>query len=353
MSTTIASMRVALSLDDSKFAGGLKRSLAGLKRFGIAAGVGAAAVGAILAKGLAANDELHKMSMRTDAATDALSALGVMAAMSDVTMTQLGTGLGRLQRTLGDAALGVKAPVQAFKDLMLNVDALRKLEPQQQLAMVADALNKIPDPAKRAALAYDIFGKGAEQMKPLLAQGSVEMQKQADELQALGVVMDDFGVQASARALDAITKLQAVGSSFVQVFAGQAAPEIESFVNGALKLMPKAIDAVTSAWRASIRAVVEWAMIVRQLGSGNFAGAFVGLRDFRSTVAGSFNETSAGGSGPGPSFTVSDSQRAALGPGAAVDTPAAVATAENGGVMIELLRNINGNIVDLKGVRAQ
>jgi hypothetical protein len=61
---------------------------------------------------------------------------------------------------------------QAFRELGVSQDIIKRGNPQQVLLAAADGLAKIHDPARRAALAQQLFGRQAQALIPILSKGS-------------------------------------------------------------------------------------------------------------------------------------------------------------------------------------
>lgn len=167
---------------------------AGVKAIGVGVLVGSAAIAApILSAGrafAATGDALEKMSRRTGIGVEALSELGFAAEQSGGGLEVLEKGVRTMQRTINDAERGLSTAVDAFDDLGVSDERLRGLSPEEQFKAIAEAISRVEDPTKRAALAMQIFGRAGTQLLPLMEDG-------ADGIEALQAQARRFGLTVS------------------------------------------------------------------------------------------------------------------------------------------------------------
>jgi len=112
-------------------------------------------------------DSIAKMSARTGIGVESLSELGYAAEMSGTSMESFEKSVRTMQKTLVAAAGGSAAAVGALRKLGLTAADLDGLSPEQQFKLIADQLSKIEDPAARAVVAMDIFGKSGAELLPI------------------------------------------------------------------------------------------------------------------------------------------------------------------------------------------
>lgn len=74
-----------------------------------------------------------------------------------------------LRNALGEAQRDPDGgPAKTLKEIGESASALSRLRPEQSLERVARALSRVADPARRAAIAQDLLGRGASELTPLL-----------------------------------------------------------------------------------------------------------------------------------------------------------------------------------------
>ena len=201
---TIGALRVVLGADTAKFEDNLNKAGASLSSFGkkiaaITAGVGLervlekAITGIIHAIRDAIDhaDKLGKASQKFGVPVEQLSALAHAAALSDVSLEQLGSSLGRLSKNMVAAQNATSEQAAAFKALEISVkDGNKQLKSSDQILLeVADAFSKFEDGTTKTALAIAIFGRAGADMIPLLNQGAAAIKKQREQMEKLGLVV--------------------------------------------------------------------------------------------------------------------------------------------------------------------
>lgn len=225
---------VELYAQDNKLVRGLQAAERRLKAFGAGlTGVGTQllGVGSVLATPFAAaaklfadmGSDLVDMSQRTGVSVEALSELGFAAEQSGADMETLEAGLRKMQKVVAEAAGGSKQARDTLNDLGLTVADLKSLSPDDQFKLLADRLGKVEDPAMRAALAMDVFGKSGTRLLPLMTDGADGIEKLQEKARALGLTIsteDAAAAEEFGDTLDVVWKvlkrgLFSIGASLV------------------------------------------------------------------------------------------------------------------------------------------
>jgi len=199
----------------------------------IAVGVGAigAAITTMAVSSIKAfadmGQELSILKIQTGLSVKTLSELKYMADLAEVDLSSLVIAIKTMSSMLYDASKGLRTAkkeaeklgkafdyeewaktepvVAAFEALGLSIENLVALSPEERFWAVANAIGRIEDANTRAALATDVFGRGALALLPILAQTTEEMQTARDMAAKLGVTMDEETL-AKAEALDLALK---------------------------------------------------------------------------------------------------------------------------------------------------
>lgn len=225
---------VELFADDSKLVRGLRAAQRKLQAFGSAVqtlGKGLFGVGAGLAAPMAtaaklfadAGSDLVDMSQRTGASVEALSELGYAAEQSGTDLATLEGGLRKMQKAVVAAANGSDSAVATLSQLGLTAQQLQRLSPDQQFELIADRLSQIQNPAEKAALAMELFGKTGTSLLPLMtngAEGIIALRQQARELGLVMSTEDAQAAEAFGDTLDTLWKVLRMG--VVQIGAAVA-----------------------------------------------------------------------------------------------------------------------------------
>ncbi len=188
---------------------------------------GAAMLAPLIAAGktfASAGDNIDKMAARTSASAEWLSGMGFAAGQSGTDIQTLEGGIRRLQATMLDASQGSETALRTLAELGLTAEDLAGKSVEEQFDIAADALNRIQDPGKRAALAMDLFGKSGQKMLPLLSAGSAGMRAMRDEAETLGHVMTREDATAAAALTDAFGRLTAISKGVVLQIGAAMAP---------------------------------------------------------------------------------------------------------------------------------
>lgn len=169
-----------------KSMGGLEKSAGVLKAGlgGLFAGVGVAGLVAFAKNGIDAADALKDMSDRLGVSVKDLASFKLAAEQSGTSLDDVGKGIGRLSRSIGEAEGGNKKLAEALKALGITAR-----DPKEALFQLADATEKIQDPTKRAALLSQVLGKSYQDLIPLLSQGSEELRRSAQSSETFSDAM--------------------------------------------------------------------------------------------------------------------------------------------------------------------
>ena len=138
-------------------------------------------------------DNVLTLSTVTGLSTEQLQELDYMAELIDVSVSTITGSMRKLTQTMSKAASGSEESAEAFKRLGIRTTkadgTLR--DSTEVFFEVIDALGKMEDGSERDALMMEIFGKSAQELNPLIAQGSKGLQQFAEEARAMGYVLDD------------------------------------------------------------------------------------------------------------------------------------------------------------------
>ncbi len=251
---------VEIGGDDSRLLRALRRAQARLKAFGDGVrqlGLGAVAASAAILAPLAGaakifastGDQLDEMAARTGVTVEALSELAFAADLSGASIETLENGIRIMQRTINDARRGLSTATDALADLGLNVAHLAALSPDEQFHAIADAISRVEDPSRRAALAMQVLGRSGTQLIPLL--GSIRaLRAQAS---SLGLTISSRDAASAARLADALDILGRTARVGAFVIGSALAPAIIGLSNRISRII-----VAVSEWIKANRETVLW-----------------------------------------------------------------------------------------------
>ncbi|PSJ55760.1 hypothetical protein [Pseudaminobacter soli (ex Li et al. 2025)] len=121
---------------------------------------------------------------------DAYGRLAFAAEAAYVSQSDFQAGMNRLNKELGAALAGNKASADKFKMLGIAIrDANGKIRPTEAIVRdLARAFARMPDSARKSALAMEFFGKSGASLIPFLNQGADGLKELADKAERLGIV---------------------------------------------------------------------------------------------------------------------------------------------------------------------
>ncbi|MBD3812719.1 MAG: phage tail tape measure protein [Betaproteobacteria bacterium] len=158
---------------------------------GLGAGIGVGGLAAIAKSGIDAADSLNDMSQRLGVSVKDLASFRLAADQSGTSLDSVGAGIARLSRSIGEAEGGNKQLAQALQSLGITAR-----DPKEALFQLADAVQKIEDPSKRAALLSQVLGKSYGELLPLLSQGSDALRESARQSETFAEAMSRLAPDA-------------------------------------------------------------------------------------------------------------------------------------------------------------
>ena len=176
-----ASDRFARSV--SKMPGGKHFSSIGKGALGAAAGFGAIAVaGNEISKSISTTMGLAKatrtLQRATGLAAEDASQLAAVLQQRGIDATKSGRAFTTLARQTRAAADGSESASKMFKELGVSQAAIKSGDVTAILTQASDGFNRLGDGQAKAAIAQQLFGKGAKDIIPLLEGGSKALREQ-------------------------------------------------------------------------------------------------------------------------------------------------------------------------------
>jgi hypothetical protein len=203
------------------------------------AAVGAAAIGLVaLTKASMANiDALAKQARSLGLTVSAFQKMSLVANEAGIETGKLTSMLGLMQRNIDGLVEGTAAQTKAFGALGLSIADLRGLTADEQFEKIASSLDKITDPARKTALAMDVFGRSGRDAINMLS-GYSDAVKNAEFFQkAFGIALTDTEAQGVERANDAVGRLGMVFEGLGNRLAVLVSGPLENVTNAFIDLL--------------------------------------------------------------------------------------------------------------------
>ena len=151
-------------------------------------------------------DALQKMSARTGATVEWLSAMSFGAERSGATIEMLEQAIRKLNKAIAEAQQGNRTPYEVFSKLRIDPNSMefKSLDAGAQFELVARRLHEVQSQAEKTRLAMTLFEEGGVMLLPLL--GDIDKLKQ--KAKELGIIMSKEQADAAAALLDAWTNVK-------------------------------------------------------------------------------------------------------------------------------------------------
>jgi len=198
------------------------------------AAMGALAFGAIVVmtkKGLAAVDALAKLAANIGSTVAAIQVLQHMATLGGVSIEKMDKSIAKMVKNIGESAIGIGTATDALKELNLDAKQLEQLSPDQMFGILSDAINQLPTAARKATVAYDIFGRAGQELLVTMAGGSQAIDEMREKMEDLGVLIGDDQARMVEQANDAWTDIGLVWSGLSKQLAVNFAPVLIEIAN--------------------------------------------------------------------------------------------------------------------------
>lgn len=188
-----------------------------------ALGITASAAGAFLAfkSAIDGADNMGKMAQKAGVAVEDFSALAYAASLSDVSNEELIASFRYLGRAMEEAEKPGSETAKLFKQLGITAK-----DPIEAFKQAADGIGKMPEGFAKLNAAQALFGRGAQQLLPLLNGTKEGLEAATEEAKRMGFVIDKETAQAAEKFNDDLTRLETAGKVVFLQIAKDAVPSL-------------------------------------------------------------------------------------------------------------------------------
>lgn len=177
-------------------------------------------------------DNIITLSMQTGQSTQQLQEFAYASELIDVSVDTLQGSLTKLTNNMQDTMNGTGNAKASFDEL--GVSVTNAVDGSMRSANdvfyeTIDALGQVKNETERDAMSMDIFGRSAQDLNPLIIQGSKTLKAYADEAHNMGYVLDDEALSALGAVDDAYQRLQKTQEGVKNQLAVEFAPYLEEF----------------------------------------------------------------------------------------------------------------------------
>lgn len=177
-------------------------------------------------------DNIITLSMQTGQSTQQLQEFAYASELIDVSVDTLQGSLTKLTNNMQDTMNGTGNAKASFDKL--GVSVINAVDGSMRSANdvfyeTIDALGQVKNETERDAMSMDIFGRSAQDLNPLIIQGSRTLKEYADEAHNVGYVLDDEALSALGAVDDAYQRLQKTQEGVKNQLSAEFAPYLEEF----------------------------------------------------------------------------------------------------------------------------
>lgn len=176
-------------------------------------------------------DNIITLSMQTGQSTQQLQEFAYASELIDVSVDTLQGSLTKLTNNMQDTMNGTGNAKASFDKLgvsVTNADGSMR-SANDVFYETIDALGQVKNETERDAMSMDIFGRSAQDLNPLIIQGSKTLKEYADEAHKVGYVLDDEALSALGAVDDAYQRLQNTQEGVKNQLSAEFAPYLEEF----------------------------------------------------------------------------------------------------------------------------
>lgn len=186
-------------------------------------------------------DDILTESAVTGLSTRTIQELKYAEELIDVSYSTISGSLTKLTRNMDAARDGNDKLGAAFQRLGVQItDSSGELRSAEAVFYdTIDALGQIENQTERDALTMELMGKSAQELNPLIQQGSDVLKQYAAEAEAAGYVMSDTELNALAEVDDAFQRM----NKTVEAAKDELALDFAPASKGAMELFGKAVQA--------------------------------------------------------------------------------------------------------------
>lgn len=173
-------------------------------------------------------DEVNTLAKQTHLSTDTIQELYYATELMDVPVETVSKSLTKLTNSIADVADGNESAAEKFSALgisVTNADGSMR-DAESVFYDVIDAMGGIENETERDALAYDLFGRSAKELNPLIEMGSDAFNELKQEAHDAGAVMDGDTLDSLNGVSDAMARVDQASMVVQRNFATALAPAI-------------------------------------------------------------------------------------------------------------------------------
>ena len=199
---------------------------------------GISAVGSAMSESLTAGaeyaDNILTLSTQTGVSTENLQKYNAVAELVDVSTETMTKSMAKNIKSMTSAQEGTGAMAEAYGKLGVSVtNADGSLRDGETVYWeTIDALKNVTDETERDALAMELLGKSAQELNPLIAQGSEGIKAMGDEAVKMGAVLSEDALNSLGAVDDEMQRFSSISGATSNLLASAFAPAVSTLMGG-------------------------------------------------------------------------------------------------------------------------
>lgn len=194
-------------------------------------------------------DDVLTQSTVTGMSTQSLQAYKYAAELIDTPLENVTKTMAKNIKSMESARKGTGAAAEAYAKLgIATTNADGSLRDGQTVYWEAiDALGKMKSETERDSTAMALFGKSAQELNPLIEQGSAGFKKLTDEAVNMGAVMSDEQLLKLGAFDDSVQRLKSGASAAKNALGTVLLPQLQELADGGTGLLGKFASGMNAA----------------------------------------------------------------------------------------------------------
>lgn len=191
-------------------------------------------------------DQILTLSQITGFDTQSIQEFQYAAELIDVSFETITGSITKMKRNMDSARDGSSSMQESFSQLGVSItNADGTLRNANDVFYEAiDALGDIGNETERDALSMSIFGKSAQELNPLIVQGTEVLKEYQEEAEAVGAVLSGQQLEALGEVDNAYQRLQNTQKAIKEQMAAELAPAVEELYTGWTSFIQTAAQAL-------------------------------------------------------------------------------------------------------------
>lgn len=179
----------------------------------------------------AAAGEIQDVAMQTGLSAEAVQRYQYACDMIGVSFDTVASSQAKMIQSMADVQSGSETAAATWNQLgieVMNADGSLR-DAQEVFLEVIDVLGQIENVTQRDAVSMEIFGRSAQDLNPLIVQGTDAFQALCDEASKVGTVLTDVQLEALAGVDDALIRFNERLDAGEQAMALKFTPALQAF----------------------------------------------------------------------------------------------------------------------------